>query len=201
MSLVKRILAAIALSFSPIIVAAPIAAAQGTNVVVIDQSKIMRDSAAGKDIRTKLQGIGQSIERELQPTATSLQNEGQALDAKAQGKTQQAILADQALTAEITAYARKAQQFEQRSQIAAQELALTERKAWSDFFVALRPVLREVVEERGAQLMVDRSNSVYTDPAIDVSDLVISKLDAATPTISVVRQKIPTQPAQAAAAQ
>lgn len=199
MSPIKSMLAAIAFSFGTVAIAAPIATAQGTNVVVIDQNKIMRDSAAGQDIRTKLQGIGQSIERELQPTATSLQNEGQALDTKAQGKTQQAILADQALTAEITAYARKAQQFEQRGQIAAQELALTERKAWNDFFVALRPVLKEVVDERGAQLMIDRANSVYTDPAIDVSDLVISKLNARTPTIAVVRQKMPTQPAQPAA--
>ncbi|MEM9938968.1 MAG: OmpH family outer membrane protein [Pseudomonadota bacterium] len=198
MSPIKTMLAAIAMSFGTAAVVAPVASAQGTNVVIIDQAKIMRDSAAGKDIRTKLQSIGQSIERELQPTATSLQTEGQQLDAKAQGKTQQQILADQALTAEITAYARKAQQFERQSQIAAQELALTERKAWNDFFVALRPVMKEVVDERGAQVMVDRSNAVYTDPSVDVSDLVISKMDAATPSISVVRQKMPTQTAQPA---
>lgn len=195
MSPLKTMLAAVAISFGSVAIAAPIAAAQGTTMVVIDQGKIMRDSRAGKDIQAKLKGIGEAMERELKPTADSLTAQGQQIETKTQGMTQEVILANQALTAEITTYARQAQEFNVRRQVAAQELSLTERKAWNDFFVALRPVLKQVVDERGAQIMLDRSNATYADPAIDVSALVISKMDAATPTISVVRQKMPTQPA------
>lgn len=196
MSPLKTLFAALALSFSATAVTAPIASAQGTNIIVIDQARIMRDSAAGKDIQTKLQAIGTSMEQELNPTATALSTEGQALEGKTANMTQQQILANEALKTEVTNYARKAQEFNIKRQIAGQELSLTERKAWADFFEQLRPILQEVVTERGAQIIMERSELTYADPAIDASDLVISKMNSRVPTISVVRQKLPTQPAQ-----
>lgn len=193
---IKPMLAAFAFSLGTVAVAAPIASAQGTTVVVIDQGKIMRDSRAGKDIQAKLKGIGSSIERELKPTADQLNTESKSIEAQTKNMTPQAMRADAALKTRVEAYARKAQDFNRRRQIAAGELQLTERKAWADFYTALRPVLQEVVTEKGAQLIVDRADAVYANPSIDATTLVISKMDAKTPTISVVRQKMPTQPAQ-----
>ncbi len=196
MSPFKSLLAAVAVSFGTVALAVPVASAQGTKVIIIDQGKIMRDSAAGKDIQTKVKNIESAIERELKPTADSLNAEGQTIEAKTKNMTPEAMRADAALKTQVTAYARKAQEFNIKRQIAGQELSLTERKAWSDFFVALRPILQEVVTERGAQVMLDRSDVTYADPAIDATALVISKMNSKVPTISVVRQKIPTQPAQ-----
>jgi len=196
MSLFKSLIAALAVSFGTVALAAPVASAQGTKVIIIDQGKIMRDSAAGKDIQTKVKNIESAMERELKPTADSLNSEGQIIEAKTKNMTPEAMRADAALKTQVTAYARKAQEFNIKRQIASQELSLTERKAWSDFFVALRPILQEVVTERGAQVMLDRSDVTYADPAIDATALVISKMNSKVPTISVVRQKIPTQPAQ-----
>lgn len=196
MSPLKLFFIALAFSFSATTLATPFATAQGTTVAIIDQARIMRDSAAGKDIQTKLVAIGTSMEQELAPTATSLSTEGQSLETRTANLTQQQILANEALKTEVTNYARKAQEFNIKRQIASQELTMTERKAWSDFYTALRPVLQEVVTERGAQIMIDRADVTYADPAIDVTALVISKMDSKTPTISVVRQKMPTQPAQ-----
>lgn len=196
MSPFKSILAAFAIAFSFAGVTAPIAAAQGTTIVVIDQAKILRDSAAGKDIQTKIGSIESAMERELKPTADSLNAEGQTIEAKTANMTPEAMRADAALKTQVTNYARKAQEFNVKRQVTAQELAMTERKAVQDFFAALRPVLQEVVAERGAQVMLDRSSVTFADPSIDVTALVISKMNAKTPTISVVRQKIPAQPAQ-----
>lgn len=193
---IKPMLAAFAFSLGTVAVAAPIASAQGTTVVVIDQGKIMRDSRAGKDIQTKIKNIGTQIERELKPTADQLNTESKSIEAQTKNMTPQAMRADAALKTRVEAYARKAQDFNRRRQIAAGELQLTERKAWADFYTALRPVLQEVVTEKGAQLIVDRADAVYANPSIDATTLVISKMDAKTPTISVVRQKMPTQPAQ-----
>ena len=193
---IKPMLAAFAFSLGTVAVSAPIATAQGTTVVVIDEGRILRTSKAGKDLEAKLRGIESSMERELQPTADQLNTEGKSIEAQTANMTPQAMRADAALKTKVEAYARKAQAFNRRREIAASELQLTERKAVSDFYTALRPVLQEVVTEKGAQLMVDRSEAVYSDPSIDVTALVISKMDAKTPTISVVRQKMPTQPAR-----
>ncbi len=193
---IKSLMAAFAFALAMPVATAPIAAAQGTTVVVIDQAKIMRDSRAGKDIQAKLKGIGDSMERELKPTADQLTSEGKSIETKTNGMTPEAMRADAALKTQVEAYARKANDFNRRRQIATQELALTERKAWTDFYAALRPVLQEVVTEKNAQVMIDRADVVYANPASDVTASVISKLDARTPSVSVVRQKLPTQTAQ-----
>ena len=54
----------------------------------------------------------------------------------------------------------------------------------------------QVVQEKNAQVVMSRSAVIYSTEAIDATASVITKLDAATPTINVVRQRIPDQPAQ-----
>ena len=196
MKLLKAALASFAMLFSGLSIAAPIASAQGTSIVVIDQAKIMRDSAGGQDIVSKVNAIEKTMQAELQPVADSLTTEGNSLEAKTANMTMDAMRADAALRAEVEAYAKKAQDFNRQRQVAAAELQATERKAWGDFFTALQPVLQEVVTEQGADLMLDRADVVYSGPSIDVTNSVITKMNAKMPTVSVVRQKMPAQQQQ-----
>lgn len=193
----KPMLVSLALCFGMAGISAPAALAQGTKVIVIDSAKIIRDSKAGGDIRNKLQNISDGMRTQLKPTADSLTSELKALETKYKGMTPEALRTDASLRTELENYQRKENEFTRDSQIMAQELALTRQKAWGDFRVALNPVLQQVVNEQSADLMLDRSNAVYAGEAIDVTALVISKLDAATPTVNVVRQKLPAQPATA----
>ena len=110
--------------------------------------------------------------------------------------TRDAILANATLKAEVEQLAREAQVFNQRRQIAANELALTERAALSEFNNALIPVLQQVIAETGANVILDKSQVVFVDDATDVSASVVTKLNAATPTINVVRQRMPAQQPQ-----
>lgn len=192
----KNILAAFALLFTAPIALSPAAMAQGTNVVVIDRVKIFTSSQAGQDLRNKVTAIETQMQGELKPTADKLQADGAALDAKSQGMTQSDILADAGLKAEIEQYARGVQAFNQARQVAATELQLTERAALIQFNNALIPVLQEIVTETGANVILDKSQIVFVDTATDVSDSVVTKLNSKTPTINVVRQKMPTQQPQ-----
>lgn len=196
MKFIQIALASMAMLFTGATVAAPVAAAQGTKVVVIDQNRIMRESAGGQDIMTKVQAIEQSIASELKPTQDSLASEGKALEAKTANMTMDAVAADEALRTEVEAYARKAQEFNRRRQIASAELQATERKAWGEFFTAMQPVLQEVVTETGADIMLDRSDAVWASDGVDATGSVIQKMNAKLPTVNVVRQKMPTQPQQ-----
>ncbi|MEM9377476.1 MAG: OmpH family outer membrane protein [Pseudomonadota bacterium] len=193
---IKSVFAAFALLLSATLAAAPAAIAQGTNVIVIERTKIFAQSKVGQDIRTKLGGIEAAMQGELKPIADQLQAEGTALENKTQGMTREAILADAALTAEVEVFARNSTDFNRRRQIVAQELALTERKALVDFNSVLVPVLQEVIAERAANVILDKSEVVFVDDATDVTDSVIEKLDAVTPTMTVVRQTVPTQQPQ-----
>jgi len=196
MASIKKLFVAFALVFTSVSVVAPVAAAQGTTVVVIDQRKIMRDSRAGKDIQTKMKSIEDQIKRELDTTARALQSEGQSIEARTKDMTPQAVAADPTLKGQVESFYQKAGEFNRTRQIRQSELAITERKAWSEFFKALQPVLQEVVNEKGAQMMLDRSSTVYANPSLDATATVIGKLDAATPTINVVRERLPTTPQQ-----
>lgn len=191
----KSIMAAFALLFTAPIALSPAAMAQGTKVVVIDRVQIYAESQAGQDLRNKLASIETTMQGELKPTADKLQADGTSLDGRTQGMTREAILANATLKAEVETLARDAQVFQQRRQITANELALTERAALAEFNNALIPVLREVVSETGANVILDKSQVVFTDDATDVSSSVVAKLNAKTPTINVVRQKMPAQPA------
>lgn len=192
----KSLFAAFAVVLATPMAIAPVASAQGSTVVVIDRVQIFARSKAGQDIQAKMANIEQAMQAELKPTVDALTAERASLDAKAQGKTQEAILADTALTSEIEQHAIKARQFNVARQVAARELQMTERQALGEFNNALIPVLRQVVAERGANVILDNSQVVFVDEATEVSADVIAKLDAATPTINVVRQKMP--PPQAA---
>ena len=192
----KSLFAAFAVVLATPMAIAPVASAQGSTVVVIDRVQIFARSKAGQDIQAKMSNIEQAMQAELKPTVDALTAERASLDAKAQGKTQEAILADATLTSEIEQHAIKARQFNVARQVAARELQMTERQALGEFNNALIPVLRQVVAERGANVILDNSQVVFVDEATEVSADVIAKLDAATPTINVVRQKMP--PPQAA---
>jgi outer membrane protein len=195
MSHLKKILCAFALLIGSAAFTAPVAAAQGSNVIAIDEVKILRDSKAGKDMATKLNNIETQMNNELTPERTSLQTEGKTLDGKLQGKSREQVNADAALVSELNAYQAKANAFAAKAQKASQEFSLTERVALATFNKALEPVLLQVIQEKNAQLVVSKSSVVYSADSIDATALVIQKLDAASPTLTVTRQKIPDQPA------
>ena len=72
-----------------------------------------------------------------------------------------------------------------------QEYAATEQKAFSDFNTALEPALLDVVKEKNAQVVLSKNQAVFTADSVDVSANIVTKLDAKTSAINVVRQRAP----------
>jgi Skp family chaperone for outer membrane proteins len=196
MSPFKHILVALSLIVTGAGVAVPAAAAQGTIVVMVDEGRLLTESKAGKDIQTKLSSLETQMKNELEPARATLETDGKALQTKIEGKTREAVAADTALVAQLTAYQKRANEFAQKRQIVSQEFQLTERKALVDFNRAIEPALMEVVNEKKAQVVMSKGQVIYSADTVDVTALVITKLDARTPTIAVTRQRVPAQPAQ-----
>ena len=188
---IKSVFMAIALVIAPIVVSAPIASAQGTVVMVIDEGQILGNSKAGKDMFTKLKNIENQINVELKTPRDALEADRKTLATKLEGKTQEAVMADAALVTQIENFQKKANEFAAKRQTLSQEYAATEQKALVDFNKALEPVLLEVVKEKGAQLVMSKGQAVFSADAIDGSPAIIAKLDQKTPAITVVRQRAP----------
>lgn len=167
-----------------------------TNVVVIDQAKIMTQSKAGKDINAKLKNIAEQINKELKPTLDSLQAEQKSLNETLAPLNQNAIAQNEALMTRIKNFRNRDAEFQKTTQTRAAELELTRRAAWQQFFVALEPALQGVIDESKADIVIDRTSTVHASAGIDKTEEVIAKLDASTPTIAVTKQSLPKQAPQ-----
>ena len=200
MSPFKTLVFAVSLVVASLTFPTQSAEAQGANIVVIDQARILRESAGGQDIQRKLQAIGQTIQSELQAEQSALETEGRALEGRLANKSEEAIRADTGLVSQMQSFQRKQQAFVQKSQIRQQELAQTEQNAIAEFYSALEPVLEQVLAERGGNLMVERSSVLIAQPALDATTLAISKINASKPSVTVSRVRLPTQPAPGAPA-
>lgn len=193
MTKLKTFLAAFTLAVAAVFTIAPAAMAQGTVIMVIDESRILGDSKAGKDMFTKLKNIENQINAELKPTRDSLETERLALATQLQGKTREAIVADAALVKKIEDFQKKTNDFAQKRTTLSQEYAATEQKSFIDFNSALEPVLLEVVKEKNAQVVLSKSQAVFTADSVDATSAIVAKLDQKTPAITVVRQRAPAQ--------
>lgn len=191
MTYLRSLFAALALAVALTISMAQTASAQGAVVMIIDEGHILTSSKAGKDMFAKLQNIETQINNELKAPAEALQAQRNALAGKIEGKTREAIAADAALVKQVEDFQKKANEFAQKRSVLAQEYAATEQKAFVDFNKALEPVLLEVVKEKNVQILLSRSQVVFSADAVDASDAIIAKLDQKTPSISVVRQRAP----------
>jgi len=158
----------VALTAAVIAMAAP-ANAQ-TNVLIMNEERIIAESQVGQHIATRMQAIRGEMDAELQALLTPIQEESDRLNAETASLTPEAIQARPDLMQRIQALNAQAQQAEALRQRLAQELQATQRQAMRPVLEALQAVLQEVVSERGAQILIDRSAVVYADPAIDVSD-------------------------------
>lgn len=172
--------------------------AQGTKVITYDQARVMRDSAGGKDLARKVQAISASMKTELESEGRALETEGKSLESRTANLTREAVAADATLRTQFESFGRKRAAFQQKGQIRQAELQQTEQTAWAEFFTALKPVVQEVANERGAQVVLELSAVAYAAPNLDVTDLVISKMNARKPSVNVTRARInlPQTPAE-----
>ncbi len=163
-------------------------------VCVYHNARSMAQSSAGQAVETRMQQLAQEVQTELQPFATQIQSEAQQLQS-----TGSSLPADQ-LNQRRQALQQRIQEAQQLEQTRENELRYTlavQRQAITD---AVSPILVQVYQEKGCGLMLDRESVFIMNPAHDVTDLVIQRLNAALPTLSFNRMQVPAQQQQQPAA-
>lgn len=191
MSPLKTLMIAFAVSTAGIIstsVAAPVAVAQGTKIIVVDQNKVLEDSMGRADILTKIENIGAQINRELEPESNALDTEGQSLEARVGNRTQEQLQQDTAFTSARTAFLRKRSAFQQKALIRQAELEATQQAAQQELLIAFKDALVQTRIEKGAELVMDATAVADHAQSIDATADVLAKLNASMPTITVTRK-------------
>jgi Skp family chaperone for outer membrane proteins len=157
-------------------------------VCVYFNQRVLAQSTVGQAVQTRMEQLAQEVQGEIQPYATTIQSEAQALQ---QGAA--TIPADQ--------MNQRRQQLQQRIQEAQQleatrenELRYTLAQQRQKISEAIEPLLVAVYQEKGCGIMIDRESVFIMNPAMDVTDTVIQRLNAQLPTLSFNRMPVPAQP-------
>lgn len=152
-------------------------------VCVFHNDRLLAQSMVGQSVQSGMQRLITEVTGELQPYATTIQTEAQQLQQGGQaadptGSRRQAL----------QQRAQEAQLLEQRRQA---ELQYTQQMQIRAIAQAADPILSAVYQERGCGLLVDRTAVYVYNPAMDVTDLVIQRLNTALPSLSFNRLEVP----------
>lgn len=164
-------------------------------VCVYYNARLLAQSSAGQAVEARMQQLAQEVQGELQPYATQIQTEAQQLQTSGSS-----LPADQ-LQQRRQALQQRAQEAQQLESTRESELRYTlgmQRQAITE---AVSPILTALYQEKGCGLLLDRESVFMMNPAMDVTDLAIQRLNTALPTLSFNRLPVPAQTqAQPAAA-
>jgi Skp family chaperone for outer membrane proteins len=180
----------------PVPAPVPVAAAPVLSpIVVYDVNQLITQSAAGADMRTKLTAINDQIRRELEPDQRQLQTELAAIRATSVADAQ-----TPAAQARQESFQRLYAQFQQKQERLSAVMELTERNALSAFSQALAPVLRTTMLARNGLVAIQSQSVDAYVPGIEITADLVTRLNAATKTITVTRATLPAQATGAATA-
>jgi Skp family chaperone for outer membrane proteins len=159
-------------------------------IAVVDLEKVTSQCNACKTANAALTSQVNALRARQKTLSTPLEAEAKALQA--------AVTALAGKPADAALQAR-AQAFETKRQSAAQEIARQEQQIQRNqayiqqqIGAKLGPIYRQVMQRRGANMMVEVSTTLATGTALDASNDVLAALNAALTTIQTTA---PAQPA------
>lgn len=149
-------------------------------VLVVDMQRIQRDAAAAKSVRAQSAAMRDKLKETIGERARAISLE----------ETELAELRERMNAAEFRVRVRN---FEERvfanRNFAQQESAKLQSilaKASTRLRREIAPILAQLLRERGAQLMLDKSQVLLNADTLDVTEEVLERLDAVIPTIDLV---------------
>jgi Skp family chaperone for outer membrane proteins len=151
-------------------------------VAVVDLDKVTSSCNACKTAAATLRSQVTGLQNREKSLATPLQTEGKSLQAAVdalQGKEP-----DAALQARIKSFQARQQQGAQ--ELSAQQSQIQRNQAYiqKQILDKLGPIYQQVMQRRGANIMVEVGTTLATSQSVDVTNDVLAALNAALPSLS-----------------
>jgi outer membrane protein len=157
-------------------------------VCVFFSQGAVAQSNVGKAVAARLDQLEGEVRTELQPYATHIQTEGQALQ---QGAA--TIPADQR-TQRGQALQQRYEEFQTLQQTRSDELRYTAAMQQQAIAQAMDPLVVAAYQEKGCSVLLNRESIFMANPAMDLTATVVQRLNTALPTLSFNRMPVPAQP-------
>jgi Skp family chaperone for outer membrane proteins len=152
-------------------------------IVTVNTDRIARDCTACRAATTQIQAQGtalrtraQTLEQQLQAESKPIQDAVNALNGKNP---------DAALQQRITAFQTKQQNAQRELAIAERNIQSIQANVNQQIGNRLRTIISSVATARGANVALDAGTTLYSAPAVDVTDTVMAQLNQQLPSVSV----------------
>jgi Skp family chaperone for outer membrane proteins len=163
----------------------PAGAVPAPKILVIDRNVIIRVSKAGQDIVKQANNYMVSAQKEFRAEGEALQKEGRAL------QQQVAILAPDVKAKKVRDFQAKQAAFERKVEARQGLIQGGVFKARQQMEQALGPILQGIMQERGANLLFDRTAIVLGTVNIDITSVAVQRLDQKLPSVKVQLVALP----------
>jgi Skp family chaperone for outer membrane proteins len=178
----KTLLISAALAAAVIVPSAATAQALPAAVVaVVDLDSVTRNCNACKTAQAALQSQATAEENKEKSLAAPLQTEQQSIQAAVdalKGKDP-----DAALQTRIKNFQAKYQQAQEEAARGRQQLQANQQYIQKQILDKLNPIYQQVMQRRGANLLVEVGTTLATARNVDVTNDVLAALNAALPTL------------------
>jgi len=177
----KILIVSAALAATTLPTAASAQAIPAATIAVVDLDRVTRDCNACKAAATTLQRRATALQNRQRTLAAPLETEGKAIQAAAdalQGKP-----ADAALQARAKAWETKRNNAAQELQRSQEQLQRDQQYIGQQISTKLGPIYTQVMQRRGANMMLEVGSTLATSNAVDVTNDVLAALNAALPSV------------------
>lgn len=160
-------------------VAVPAAATPAAVILFLDRGTVLRKSAVGVDMYKQVEALAKKMEADFAPENKKIQTDIQSLQAQADVLTPQAR---QQKVKDLEARRQALQNKVQARQTSIQGGLATARTTIER---ALAPILEKLLNERKANLLLDRGLVVLGATQLDITNEVIARLNKSLPKVTV----------------
>lgn len=162
------------------------------NIAVVDTTRVSTECTACRAASTALQGQVTALRTRQQQLTASLQGEGTAIQTAVNALAGKQP--DAALTARVRAFQAKQDAANQELGRQEQQIKRNQQYVLQQIGARLGPIIDQVMQRRGANLVIEASASLKTAPALDVTNDVLAGLNAALPSVVTTAPAAPAAP-------
>jgi Skp family chaperone for outer membrane proteins len=148
-------------------------------MAVVDIQKIMRESAASVSIRDQIDQIRAGYQSELDAKEERLRGTDEEL------KRQRAILAPEAFEEKRKEFEEQVLEVQRDVQGRNAVIEQAVGNATSKIREKLIPILAKIMEQRGASILMDKSQVLVSDKTLEVTTTALNRLNKALPEVTV----------------
>ena len=177
----RTLLAILVAAFTILVLPSPASAdkIKPAIIAIIDLQKILRESKASMNVSAQIEAYKNTFQDQIRVEEDKLRSEEQEL------KRQRPILAQEAFDQKRRAFERRVAEVQRRVRERSRALDQVMRQSRQTLSREVLGIVSEMAETDGFNLVLDRSQAVFFDTTVEITNKVMVRLNKNLPTIKV----------------